>query len=138
MTFNDVYEATWEERYLEGAARLTDWALKWEHPVRGGFLAPITEAPAYYSGSSFCGGVLTAALLQFNGWARLPEIDAVLDRAARWTLTDVWQPGGGIMSKGGSATPRQFRLGATYLFAHAPDVSAIQNNAGPAVPRASV
>jgi hypothetical protein len=52
MTLNDVYEATWDDRYLRGSAALVDWALKWEHPVRSGFLAPITEEPAYYSGST--------------------------------------------------------------------------------------
>ena len=138
MTLNDVYEATWEERYLEGSARLTDWALKWEHPVRGGFLAPITESPAYYSGSSFCGGLLPAALLQFNGWARLAgdrrrprprrAVDADRRVAARRRHHE----------QGRLRAPRQFRLGATYRFAHAPDVSPIQNNAGPAVPRGSV
>ena len=102
MTLNDVYEATWEERYLRGSARLVDWALKWEHPVRGGFLSPPIETPAYYSSVPFNGGLLTAALLQFNGWARSPELDTALDRAARLVLTDVWQPGGGIMSKGGA------------------------------------
>jgi hypothetical protein len=108
-TLTDVYEATWEERYLRGAARLVDWAIKWEHPVRGGFLAPITEQPAYYSGSPFCGGLITAALLKFNGWARDAEIDGLLERTARWLLTDMWRPGEGILSKGGSprrsATP---------------------------------
>jgi DUF1680 family protein len=43
MTLTDVYESTGEEKYLRGAARLVDWAEKWEHPVHGGFLAPITE-----------------------------------------------------------------------------------------------
>jgi hypothetical protein len=102
MTLNDVYEATWDDTYLRGAARLVDWAMKWEHPGRGGFLAPITEQPAFYSGSPFCGGLITAALLKFNSWARLPEIDQLLERTARWVLTDMWRPPGAIMSKGGS------------------------------------
>lgn len=101
MTLTDVYEATWEERYLRGAARLVDWAEKWEHPVRSGFLAPITEQPAFYSGSTFNSGLITSALLKFNGWAKLPEIDAMLERVARWLLTEMWKPEG-IMSKGGS------------------------------------
>jgi hypothetical protein len=101
MTLTDVYEATWDDRYLRGAARLVDWAEKWEHPVRGGFLAPITEQPAFYSGSPFNGGLLTSALLKFNGWAKLPEIDEMNERTARWLLTDMWRPTG-IMSKGGS------------------------------------
>jgi len=101
MTLNDVYEATWDERYLRGSARLVDWAEKWEHPVHSGFLAPITEQPAYYSGSTFNGGLITAALLKFNGWAKLPEIDAMQERVARWLLTEMWKPEG-IMSKGGS------------------------------------
>lgn len=102
MTLNDVYEATWDPRYLRGSARLADWALKWEHPVRSGFLAPITEQPAYYSGAPFCGGILPGALLKFNRWARDPEIDRLLERIARWTLSDMWRPPAGIMSKGGS------------------------------------
>jgi hypothetical protein len=101
MTLTDVYEATWGDRYLHGAARLVDWAEKWEHPVRSGFLAPITEQPAYYSGSPFCGGLITSALVKFNSWAKLPEIDSMLERVARWLLTDMWRPEG-IMSKGGS------------------------------------
>jgi hypothetical protein len=104
MTLNDVYEATWDDRYLRGAARLADWALKWEDPVRSGFPAPITEQPAYYSGSPFCGGLLPSALLKFNSWARVPEIDAMLERVARWTLTDMWRPPAGLMSKGGPVT----------------------------------
>ena len=59
MTLNDVYEATWDDRYLRGAARLVDWAEKWEHPIHSGFLAPITEQPAFYSGSTFNGGLIT-------------------------------------------------------------------------------
>jgi hypothetical protein len=102
MTLNDVYEATGDERYLRGSAHLLDQAFKWEHPVRGGFLAPITEAPAYYSGSSFNNGLVSAGLLQFNEWAHLPEIDAMLERFARWTLTDVWLPPNSIATKGGS------------------------------------
>ena len=101
MTLTDVYEATWEDRYLSGAARLVDWAEKWEHPVHSGFMAPITEQPGFYSGSPFCGGLITAALVKFNSWAKLPEIDAMLDRVARWLLTEMWRPDG-ILSKGGS------------------------------------
>jgi hypothetical protein len=40
--------------------------------------------------------------MKFNSWANLPEIERLLERAARWTLTDMWRPGGAIMSKGGS------------------------------------
>ena len=58
--------------------------MNWEHPLRSGFLAPITESPAYYSGSPFCGGLLPSALLKFNSWAKQPEIDAML--AARRTV----------------------------------------------------
>ncbi len=49
----------------------------------------------------FCGGLITAALVKYNSWAKLPEIDAMLERVARWLLTEMWQPDG-IMSKGGS------------------------------------
>jgi hypothetical protein len=105
MTLNDVYEATWNEAYLRGSAQLVDEALKWEDPVRSGFLAPIYESPAYYSGSPFCSGLLSAALLKFNGWAHRPEIDQMLVRLAQWTLTDVWRPPAEICSKGGS--PRE-------------------------------
>ncbi len=108
MTLTDVYEATWDDRYLQGAARLVDWATKWEHPVRSGFLAPITEQPAFISGSPFCAGILFSPLMKFNSWAALPELDALLERIARWTLTDMWRPPAGIMSKGGSP-----RRGAT-------------------------
>jgi hypothetical protein len=101
-TLNDVYEATGEEQYLQGAARLVDQALKWEHPLRSGFLAPITESPAYYSGSTFCSGILPSALLKFNSWAKQPEIDAMLERVAQWTLTDMWFPPSNIYTKGGS------------------------------------
>jgi hypothetical protein len=102
MTLNDVYEATWDDKYLRGSARLVDWATKWEHPVRSGFLAPITEQPAYYSGSVFNGGLLPSALIKFNSWANLPEIDQMLERVARWTLTDMWLPPAAVRSKGGS------------------------------------
>lgn len=100
MTLNDVYEATWDEKYLRGAARLVDWALKWEHPVLSGFMAPITEAPGFYAGSPGVGaGTLHAGLIKFNSWAGLPEIDAVLERVARWTLTFHWRPPAGLISK---------------------------------------
>jgi len=101
-TLNDVYEATGDEKYLKGAARLVDQAIKWEHPLRSGFLAPITESPAYYSGSTFCSGILPSALLKFNSWARQPYIDEMLERVARWTLTDMWRPPANIYTKGGS------------------------------------
>ena len=101
-TLNDVYEATGDERYLKGAARLVDQAIKWEHPLRSGFLAPITESPAYYSGSTFCSGILPSALLKFNSWAQQPDVDAMLERVARWTLTDMWCPPANIYTKGGS------------------------------------
>jgi hypothetical protein len=102
MTLNDLYEATWNETYLRGSAQLVDEALKWEDPARSGFLAPITESPAYYSGSPFCGGLLPSALLKFNSWAHRPEIDQMLARVAQWTLTDVWCPPANIRGKGGS------------------------------------
>jgi hypothetical protein len=107
MTLGDLYEATWDERWLRGAAVLVDQALRWEHPVRSGFLAPITESPAFYSGSPFCGGLLTAGLLKFDGWAHLPELDPLFERVALWTLTDVWEPPAVIQNKGGS--PRMGR-----------------------------
>ena len=138
MTLNDVYEATWEERYLEGSARLTDWALKWEHPVRGGFLAPITEAPAYYSGSSFCGGVLTAgaAAVQRLGAASGDRRGPRPQRAVvAYRHVAAGQPD---HEQGGIRRRLQFRFGAIHLFAYAPDESAIQKNARPAVPRASI
>ena len=102
MTCNDVYEATGEEKYLRASAALVDQALKWEHPVRSGFLSRIFEAPAFYSGSPFCNGVISAGLLKFNSWARLPEIDATLTRFAQWTLTDTWIAPNALASKGGS------------------------------------
>jgi hypothetical protein len=104
MTLTDVYEATGEEQYLRGAAKLVDWAMKWEHPVHSGFLAPITEQPAYYSGSGFNSGLIEAGLMKFNSWADLPEIDALLERNARFLLTELWRPPAGIMSKGGSTS----------------------------------
>jgi hypothetical protein len=107
MTLGDLYEATWDERWLRGAAVLVDQALRWEYPVRSGFLAPITESPAFYSGSPFCGGLLTAGLLKFDGWAHLPDLDPLLERVAVWTLTDVWEPPAVIQNKGGS--PRMGR-----------------------------
>jgi hypothetical protein len=40
--------------------------------------------------------------LKFNSWANQPDIDAMLQRVARWTLTDVWRPPANILTKGGS------------------------------------
>jgi hypothetical protein len=102
MTLNDVYEATGEERYLRGSAHLVDQAFKWEHPVRSGFLAPIHESPAYFSGAPFNNGILSAGLIKFNEWAGLRELDALLVRFANWTLTDGWYAPGGLANKGGS------------------------------------
>jgi hypothetical protein len=99
MTLNDVYEATWDDRYLRGSAKLVDWVLRWEHPVHSGFFAPITESPAYFSGSSYNSGLLSAPLMKFNSWAQAPEVGALLDRFARHILTEMWGPGG-IRSKG--------------------------------------
>lgn len=101
MTLTDTYEATGDPRYLKGAARLVDWALKWQEPGGGGFKGAITESPAYQSGSPFCSGVLTAGLMKFNQWAKLPEIDEMLERQGRWLFTDVWMPPNRIMNKGG-------------------------------------
>jgi hypothetical protein len=106
MTVTDVYEATGNEVYLRTAARLVDWTTKWEngdHP--GGMLSNIFEQPAYYSGCPFNGGLLSAGLMKFNNWARQPELDGLLDRMVRWTLTDVWAPPIGLFSKGGAADP---------------------------------
>ncbi|MGH9627812.1 MAG: hypothetical protein ACRD7E_05670, partial [Bryobacteraceae bacterium] len=100
MTLTDVYEATWDDRYLRGAARLVDWALKWEHPTLSGLMAPITEGPAYYAGSPGVGaGTVHAGLMKFNSWARLPEMDGLLERLARWTLTFQWRPPDGLVAK---------------------------------------
>jgi len=117
MTLNDVYEATGDERFLRGAARLAAWALRWEHPTRSGFLAPITEQPAYYSGAPFCGGLLSNALSRFNDWAGDPELEALLERVGRWLLTDMGRPPGRIMSKGGS--PRR-GADAQHVATHLP------------------
>jgi hypothetical protein len=100
MTLTDTYEATWDDKYLTGAARLVDWAIKWEHPVLSGFLAPITEAPAFYAGSpGVGGGTIHAGLIKFNSWAKLPEIDQMLERVARWTVTFPWRPPANIIAK---------------------------------------
>jgi hypothetical protein len=63
--------------------------------------------------------------MKFNSWASLPEIDRVLERVARWTLTDMWRPPANIIHKGGpprasaGAAPRHlsshFRL-MTHVF----------------------
>jgi hypothetical protein len=103
MTLMNVYEATWDERYLRGAATLVDWTMRWEDPVHSGFLAPITEFPAYSSGSSYNSGLLSAALLEFNSFAHLPEVDAMLERFARHILTEMWRPPAGIVQKGAAA-----------------------------------
>ena len=105
MSLTDVYEATGDQRYLRGAAKLVDWALQWEHPDRGGHFNSITEKPAYYSGSPFCSGLLTAGLMKFNGWAQDPDVDAMLERTARWVLTDMWRPGGIFNKGGGTPSP---------------------------------
>lgn len=114
MTLNDVYDATGDERYLRGSAHLAEQALKWEYRPRSGFPAPKAESPAYYSGNPFNAGVTSSALMQFNDWAKLPEIDAMLQRVAQWLLTDVWRPPGGLQAKGGS--PRQ--LGSPHHIAN--------------------
>ena len=44
MTLTDVYEATWDDRYLRGAARLVDWAEKWEHPIHSGFFSRLSPS----------------------------------------------------------------------------------------------
>jgi hypothetical protein len=102
MTCNDVYEATGEEKYLRASAALVDQTLKWEHPIRSGFLARIFEAPAFYSGCPFDNGVISAGLIKFNDWAKSPEVDGMLVRFAQWTLTDTWIAPLGLASKGGS------------------------------------
>jgi hypothetical protein len=102
MTLTDIYEATWDDQYIRGAAKLVDWALQWENPERGGHMNSITEKPAYYSGSPFCSGLLAAGLMKFNGWARNGEVTAMLERMARWVLTDMWRPNG-IFNKGGGS-----------------------------------
>ena len=110
MTLNDVYEATWDKTYLRGSARLVDWALKWEDPVRGGFPAPLTEKPAFSTGSPFCSGLMFSALMKFNSWARLPELDSVLERTARHLLTDMWRPEGILFKGGSSGNGRPFEI----------------------------
>ena len=110
MTLTDAYEATWHDKYLRGAARTVDWALKWEHPVLSGFMAPITEAPAFYAGSPGVGaGTIHAGLIKFNSWANLPQIDQMLERVAKWTLTFPWRPPDVIIGKapikGAKGTP---------------------------------
>jgi hypothetical protein len=102
MTCNDVYEATGDEKYLRTSAALVDQTLKWEHPIRSGFLARIFEAPAFYSGCPFDNGVISAGIIKFNDWAKSPEVDAMLVRFAEWTLTDTWISPLGLASKGGS------------------------------------
>jgi hypothetical protein len=102
MTCNDTYEATGEDKYLRASAALVDQCLKWEHPIRSGFLARIFETPAFYSGCPFDNGVISAGLIKFNEWAKQPEIDAMLVRFAQWTLTDTWMSPLGLASKGGS------------------------------------
>ncbi|MGP8243961.1 MAG: hypothetical protein ACLQVN_05525 [Bryobacteraceae bacterium] len=93
MTLNDVYEATWDERYLRGSAKLVDWVMRWEYPVHSGFPAIITEAAEYYGGSGYNSGLLSAALLKFNSWAKQPEIDAMLERFGRHMLTEEFGSG---------------------------------------------
>ena len=110
MTLNDVYEATWDEAYLRGAARLVDWAMKWEDPLRGGFAAPLTEKPAFSTGSPFCAGLMFSALMKFNSWARLPELDAMLERTARHLLTDMWRPEGILFKGASSGNGRPFEI----------------------------
>ncbi len=102
MTLTDLYEATWDERYLRGAARLVDWALKWEHPTFSGFLTPVGEAPGFYAGNQgFAAGTIHAGLIKFNSWAKAPEVDAMLERDARWTVTFPWRPPAGLVWKAG-------------------------------------
>ncbi len=110
MTLNDVYEATWDPAYLRGSARHVDWAMKWEDPVRGGFPGPLTEKPAFSTGSPFCSGVMFSALMKFNSWARLPELDALLERTARHILTDMWRPEGILFKGGSSGNGRAFEI----------------------------
>ncbi|MGH8246354.1 MAG: hypothetical protein ACREUU_07965 [Gammaproteobacteria bacterium] len=38
-------------------------------------------------------------MIKFNRWAKLPEIDRMLERAARWTLTFPWRPPGILIAK---------------------------------------
>lgn len=99
MTLDDVYEATWDDRYLRGSAKVVDWLMRWEYPVHSGFPAPIAESPEYYSGSFYNNGLVSAALLKFNSWAKQPEIDAMLERFGRYILTEAWTPEG-IRGKG--------------------------------------
>lgn len=118
MTLNDVFEATGKKQYLRGAAQYIDIALKWEHPERSGWLAPVTESPAYYSGSPFCGGLLSASIVKFNSWAQLPEIDEALERAALWLLTDAWSPPMTIVHKGGSPRHTQKNNSPRHISSH--------------------
>jgi hypothetical protein len=103
MTLNDMYEVTWDDRYLRGSAKLVDWDMRWEHPIHGGFLAPIPEHAMYHGDSGYSSGLISQSLLKFNSWAHLPEVDAMLERYARHMLTFPWQPPDGILDKTAAA-----------------------------------
>jgi len=94
IAISALAEATGDERVFQAGAKVADWLLDWQDPIRGVVSVPISEQPSYEGGSTFMHGIVGRGL---GRWYDVTGQTRVKDAAigiAEWITTEpMGEPG---------------------------------------------
>ncbi|MDP6357780.1 MAG: hypothetical protein QF473_21860 [Planctomycetota bacterium] len=115
-----IYEATLEQKYLDGAAVAVETALDWQDTESGAWPHVLNEEPLYQGGVSFMTGVLLDGLAHYYFLTEDERVRESFLKGVDWLMNDARFPDGSFFWK---ASPRLRTPTATPLvfpaFAHA-------------------
>jgi hypothetical protein len=115
-----LYEATLEQKYLDGAAVAVQTTLEWQDPELGHWPHVLNEDPLYRGGVSFMTGILLDGLAHYYLLTGEERVKQSFLRGVNWLIDHARFPDGSFYWK---ASPRLQTPTATVLvfpaFAHA-------------------
>lgn len=88
IAISALAEATGDERIFQAGAKVADWLLEWQDPIRGVVSVPISEQPSYEGGSTFMHGIVGRGLGRWYDVTGQTQVKDAAVGIAEWITTE--------------------------------------------------
>ena len=94
VAISALARATNDPRVLAAGAKVADWVINWQDPIRGVVSVPISEQPSYEGGTVFMHGIVGRGLGRWYDVTGDPRVRDAVVGIAEWLITEpMGQPG---------------------------------------------